>query len=125
MKIIDFERKGNIVRFYLGADDLKEWWGDDWNDRPYEHNAGTVYDEYVSGHRDIAFDFDDKVCEPCDGEYNSPYCKEDFIARKVPCICVLKKEDFGEHEEWHYTFREVLGREKAIRYYYGDKMEPN
>lgn len=30
MKIIDFERKGNLVRFYLGDDDLVEWYGDDW-----------------------------------------------------------------------------------------------
>lgn len=45
MKIIDFERKGNLVRFYLGDDDLEEWYGDDWNDTPYEHNAGQVYDE--------------------------------------------------------------------------------
>lgn len=29
MKIIDFERKGNLVRFYLGDDDLAEWWGDE------------------------------------------------------------------------------------------------
>lgn len=32
MKIIDFERKGNLVRFYLGDDDLAEWYGDDWNE---------------------------------------------------------------------------------------------
>jgi len=25
MKIIDFERKGNLVRFYLGDDDMAEW----------------------------------------------------------------------------------------------------
>lgn len=43
MKIIDFERKGNLVRFYLGDDDLVEWYGDDWNDTPYEHNAERVY----------------------------------------------------------------------------------
>lgn len=24
---------------------LDEQWGDDWNDAPYEHNAGTPYDE--------------------------------------------------------------------------------
>ena len=29
MKIIDFEKKGNVVRFYLGDNDLKEWYGDD------------------------------------------------------------------------------------------------
>lgn len=44
MKIIDFERKGNLVRFYLGDDDLHDWSGDDWNDTPYEYNAGQVYE---------------------------------------------------------------------------------
>ena len=29
MNIIYFERKGNLVRFYLGDDDLAEWYGDD------------------------------------------------------------------------------------------------
>jgi hypothetical protein len=24
---------------------LDKQWGDDWNDRPYEHNAGTPYEE--------------------------------------------------------------------------------
>jgi hypothetical protein len=64
MKIIDFERRGNVVRLYIGNDDLAEWWGDDWNDRPYEHNAGRVYDQYVAGHVDIAFPFDSLVLEP-------------------------------------------------------------
>ena len=40
-EIIDFERKGNVVRFYLGKNG--EQWGDDWDDAPYEHNAGKVY----------------------------------------------------------------------------------
>ena len=41
MKIIDFAKKGNVVRFFLGKDDLKEWWGDDWDDCPYEHKYGV------------------------------------------------------------------------------------
>ena len=47
MKIIDFDKKGNVVRFYLGEDVCNDYWGDDWNDAPYEHNAGTVYNRYV------------------------------------------------------------------------------
>jgi len=123
MKIIDFEKKGNVVRFFLGQDDLEEWWGDDWDDRPYEHNAGTVYEEFVSGYKDIAFDFDDVVFEPCVGECNSPYTKEDMVKRKVPCICVLKKEHQDQHPDDYYSFKEIVGNINAIKYYFGDKME--
>jgi hypothetical protein len=123
MKIIDFDTKGNVARFYLGKDDLENWYGDDWDDCPYEHNAGTVYDEFVSGYRDIAFDFDDVVFEPCAGEYNSPYTKEDMIKRKVPCICVLKKEHQDKAGSWYYNFKEILNDVNSVKYYFGDKME--
>lgn len=88
MKIIDWERNGNIVRFYLGVDSLENWYGDDWDDTPYEHNADTVYQEYVAGTMDIAFPFDAEVSEPCDGYWNSPYCKDDFKSGAVPIITV-------------------------------------
>ena len=42
MKIIGWDRKGNVVRFALGDDNLEYWSGDDWNDSPYEHNASTT-----------------------------------------------------------------------------------
>lgn len=36
-KIIDFERNGNIVRFYLGdVNNSNGYYGDDWDDVPYE-----------------------------------------------------------------------------------------
>ena len=28
---------------YFTTQDLKDQWGDDWNDTPWEHNAGTPY----------------------------------------------------------------------------------
>ena len=85
MKIIDFKKKGNVVRFYLG-EETPDWgwtrsdytrngttpdwlkpsdryYGDDWDDRPYEHNAGQVYEEFIKGYKDVAFDFDDLVLE--------------------------------------------------------------
>ena len=31
MKIIDFDEKGNVVRFYLGDDNCEDYWGDDWD----------------------------------------------------------------------------------------------
>ena len=122
MKIIDFARKGNIVRFYLGKDDLKEWWGDDWNDTPYEYNAGTVYERFVSGHRDVCFPFDSIVLEPCNGTVNSEYCKDDMIDRRVPCIIVVPKE-VADGSWYTDDFSHWVGADGVKKYYFGDRME--
>ncbi len=120
MKIIDFERKGNVVRFYLGNDDCEDYHGDDWNDIPYEHNAGKVYQEYVVGYRDIAFPFEFVVLEPKDPGWsnNSRWCKNDMKARKVPCIIAVKNPDDWHDDEFDY----YLGDDNAIKLYFGDKM---
>lgn len=122
MKIIDFEKKGNMVRFYLGADDLMKWWGDDWNDAPYDCNAGRVYDEYVSGQRDIAFPFDAMVIEPCEGKLNCGWSKEDMVKRHVPCIIVVPNE-IGEDSWFGNDFAHWVGVDGITKYYFGDRME--
>lgn len=113
-KYIDFETHGNVIRLYLGRGDLAEWWGDDWDDAPYEHNAGEVYDKFVVGHVDVALPFDAIVAEPCDGHLNSPWSKDDMRARRVPMLAV--KLDAGETERWRYEDdfeRVVAGDEKG------------
>lgn len=122
MKIIDYEKKGNVVRFYLGKDDLEDWYGDDWNDRPYEHNAGRVYDEYISGYMDVSFPFDDVVLEPCNGCLNSEYSKDDMKARNVPCLIVVPKSVASAY--WSCEFDRFVGSANVIRYYFGDSVDP-
>lgn len=144
MKIIDFEKKGNVVRFYLGEktegwgwtnpeykdytgktpDWLKpvdSYYGDDWDDTPYECNAGPVYDEFIKGHKDIAFDFDDLVLEPCDGEYSSPWCKDDMVARRVPCIIVVPK--LAVENSWNTDFKYWVADDCVKKYHFGDELE--
>ena len=124
MKIIDFHRVGNLVRFYLGKDELEDWYGDDWNDTPYEHNAGEVYERFVSGYRDIVFPFNCIVAEPsCDwrNSGNSDWCKDDMRDRKVPCIVVVSKDDYWSSDE----FSKYVTDDKAVKFYFGDKMEPS
>lgn len=126
MKIIDFERKGNVVRFYLGDVTCNNYWGDDWDDRPYEHNAGTVYDEFVKGYIDIAFPFDANVLDPeSDYRYrgNSPFCKEDFKKRKAPCIIVLPAHIVKENAIDADCYSQHMGSEQVERFYYNDPME--
>jgi len=126
MKIIDSDRFGNVVRFYLGTDSLEDWCGDDWDDTPYEHNAGKVYDVYVTGHRDVAFPLNYAVLEPKDGEYsgNSRFCKDDMKARKVPCIIAVPIDD--ANKRWDYDrFADWASSANAIRFYMGDPMSPS
>lgn len=121
MKIIDFKKKGNVVRFYLGEDDCNDYYGDDWEDSPYEHNAGEVYEEYVKGHVDIAFDFDCLVLEPQDdwhNQGNSEWCKDDMKDRLVPCIIVVPRQIVDYNDD----FRHYIGMADVVRYYFGDKI---
>ena len=126
MKIIDFELKGNVVRFTLGADDCDDYWGDDWDDVPYEHNAGPVYDEFVTGYATIYFPFSYEVMAPeSDWHYrqNSPFCKKDFKDRKAPClVAVQRNSDFNCYEEHCYSIDAL--RNDSKKFYFGDKMEP-
>ena len=48
--IADYEKKGNMVKFYVGSDDLTNWYEDDWDKRPYESNAGNVHKNFALGY---------------------------------------------------------------------------
>ena len=100
-KIIDWMKEGNVVRFFFGKKELDGWYGDDWDDRPYEHNAETVYSEFVEGYIDMAWPLDTVVKEPCEGYYNSPYCKDDFKLRNIPIIVTHKLVQ--DEYRWAYS----------------------
>lgn len=119
MKIIGWERKGNVVRFALGLDELKEWGGDDWNNSPYEHNALTVPLFGVEKYVEVAFPFEVSVMEPCaDWHYNhnSPFCMDDFKERKIPIFII---DPAGVEE--YYT--DCLNKTKLPFIFMGDKFE--
>lgn len=98
MKIIDFEKEGNVVRFFYGDNDCQDYWGDDWNDIPYEHNAGMVYEKYIKGYIDVALDMNYMVLEPSESvsHINSPYSKQDMKQHKISCILVGKVKDLDD-----------------------------
>ncbi len=86
----------NILYF---TDHFKTQWADDWNDAPYEHNAGTPYEfiedwsdeeniKHGHGHiRLLAFEPDYHIIRPCDSfAYNSPYSVEDINKEAVPWL---------------------------------------
>ena len=122
MKIIDFEKRGNVIRFYCGKDDCDDYWGDDWNDRPYEHNAERDYSEYIEEYIDVAVDMDYHVMEPADDwryNNNTPFSKEDMKKRTVPCIIVVPEDDSYVSEE----FNRYAVSDNVDKIYFGDSIE--
>lgn len=111
MKIIDFFRDGNIIRLYYGDDDCSDYWGDDWDNVPYEHNAGGVYSRYIKGFAEFAFPLDFVITEPRDGYDNSPYSKESMKNREVPCITIYNgnKLNIYFEDDTDSTFKAISG----------------
>lgn len=79
------------------TDNFEEQWGDDWNDKPYEYNAGEPYEhwsELIEDNKEkikrkwkehpielktLYFETNDwSERQPCDGYSNSPYSVEDI-----------------------------------------------
>lgn len=123
LKVIDWEKKGNIVKFYLGEQSTEGWYGDDWNDTPYEHNAGSVYDEFVEDTLVVHFKYGALILEPSEDwkwNYNSPYCKDDMRERKVPILVITEKEDEYSIDP---QFVEALGMGDSYKIYMGDSLE--
>ena len=130
MKIIDFKKKGNVVRFYLGDDDLQNWWGDDWDDRPYECNAGEVYDEFIIDHCDMSFPFGSLVLEPCSGAFNSAYSKDQMMDKLIPCIVVVPEwiaSKYKDDEDNTGIFEKYAASkdERIQNLYFGDNLDPS
>ena len=62
-------------------------WGDDWDDAPYECNAGDPYQDFINANGELCkielktlyFEFPfEWIKLPCDGHFNSPFSVEDI-----------------------------------------------
>jgi len=75
---------------YFTTRKLSEQWGDDWDDAPYEHNAGTPYDYSEHDKKEgrepwqiIKVAWDGDFEPPSEGHYNSPWSVEQINAGAV------------------------------------------
>ena len=74
-------------RAYFTTKDLSKQWGDDWNDAPYEHNAGLPYEPYgkeVGQWEIIEVLFESTLVDPGERAMgNSVYAVQDINAGAV------------------------------------------
>lgn len=126
MKIIDFEKHGNVLRFILGDDTDTYYHGDDWNKAPYEHNAGRVYKHYFRCFTEIALPLRYHIAEPADDWHykgNSPYCKNDFKERKVPCLIVSNLTGVEYFDLVNKNYAEEYPDADVFGIYFGEDYE--
>ena len=67
---------------YFTSQELSDQAGDDWNDAPYEHNAGEPYTPYREGEdwKVMKVAFDGAFIEPYDMYTNSPWSVDEINA---------------------------------------------
>lgn len=74
---------------YFTTQELSNQWGDDWNDAPYEHNAGVPYtwlDEKTPKYDVMIVAIDSDLEAPCEYHFNSPYSVEMINNGVVPWL---------------------------------------
>lgn len=83
----------------------KEQWGDDWDNRPYEHNAEEPYYHYWKNNveypikmKELYFELPCLYSEPCEGHVNSPYSVEDINNHRCPWLTIQTSN------KTHYIF---------------------
>lgn len=88
-KLDDF----GTIKLWFSNLDVSKVWGDDWNDKPYEHNAGEPYDtinsEINSYIKIIIIDRlnNQELLLPCSGTINSNFSIEDInIKKQIPWL---------------------------------------
>lgn len=65
---------------YFTSQELSKQWGDDWNDAPYEHNAGCPYlphgEPEETSWEIIKVAFYGNLVQPCEGHLNRSFSVE-------------------------------------------------
>ena len=113
-----------MTLYFTELEDVTEQWGDDWDDAPYEHNAGTPYEndyskpeQGVKNGKGIYPPIDIfkmivsggyNIKTPRTGTVNSPYCVEDINKGVVPWLTIMGKDDKAIFIKAGATVKEVI-----------------
>jgi len=74
---------------YFTTRALDKQWGDDWNDAPYEHNAGSPYTHRAGEpypYRVASVYWAGPWSPPCSNHFNSPWSVEQINKLAVPWL---------------------------------------
>lgn len=111
---MDWEHDG-VLKLYFGDDSVEGWYGDDWDDYPWESNAGAVYDRFVDHvvTVDVAGVETSQLTESWRGCYG--VCRLDQRDRSYPLIILSDRPS----EDWIA----MLAGEGSRKIYMGDAKD--
>ena len=120
-----------IILYFTELDDVTEQWGDDWNDRPYEHNAGEPYENDYSQPEQgvkngvgiypeisiykLVITGGYNIATPRTGTNNSPYSVEDINKGIVPWLTIKGRNDNVTFVKAGTTLRDTLKALEIIK----------
>ncbi len=121
-----------LTLYFTELEDIKKQWGDDWGDRPYEHNAGRPYtSDYdkpeikVENGRGIYPKIDVyeiiltntyDITTPCTNTRNSPYSVEDINNGVVPWLTIRLADDNVIYIKAGTTLKDTLNALSKLNY---------
>lgn len=113
-----------MTLYFTELDDVTKQWGDDWDDAPYEHNAGTPYendyDQPEQGVKNgmgiypkidiykVVVDGGHNIMTPRTNQLNSPYSVEDINKGVVPWLTIKDKNNKSIFVKAGSTLKETL-----------------
>ena len=130
---------GDLTLYFTELDDVTKQWGDDWDDAPYEHNAGTPYEhdynqpeQGVENGRGIyprikiytiMVTGGHNIMTPRSKQLNSPYTVEDINKGVVPWLTIMNKKDKAVYVKAGTTLRDTLKALSKAQDYIGVYFE--
>lgn len=101
----------DYATLYYASTDAENVWGDDWNDVPYEHNAGGPYDDR-SDYDIVKVTIKGCFKTPSYGYINSPYSVEMINEGDVPWIEFTDYNEYNEKLFANSTLKDLLKLEE-------------
>ena len=80
----------NLITLYF-TNDMEKQWGDDWDDIPYEYNAGEPYEHETDVFSIIVNTNWEDIITPCTEHLNSPYSVKDINKGIIPWITIPRQ----------------------------------
>lgn len=116
MKIVGYQTKGNMIRFYLGSPDLKPKFPKSEQDWLLPKAVGIYpYGDFVIGYRDVVVSWDKTV-------FSNQYTPLDEVRNRIAPLVVIFNSDEADTP---IAFNKYKSAKDAICYYFWDDMEPD
>ena len=106
----------SILALYFTPCPIMKVWGDDWDDTPYEHNAGTPYSEYKCVMYKMFATDNTEFILPDRGRDNSAFSVKQINANETPWIIVdiLKKSNKVTHTRINIWAGDIIEQVQKI-----------